>query len=63
MAIHKSVTAKKVLAAAKRDDGTGYCLKCGARRGCCEPDARKYPCEKSGEKAVFGAQEILLYLF
>ena len=27
-----------------------------------EPDARKYKCEFCGEKAVFGAQELIFFL-
>lgn len=38
----------------------GFCIKCGAYHDGCEPDAAKYPCEECGEKAVYGAQEILL---
>lgn len=36
----------------------GFCLACGAMRDCCEPDARKYPCEECGKRLVYGAQEI-----
>lgn len=38
----------------------GGCLNCGAIRECCEPDARRYPCEECGKKAVYGAQELVL---
>lgn len=38
----------------------GFCLACGEIRDCCEPDARKYPCEACGKKLVYGAQEIAL---
>jgi hypothetical protein len=38
----------------------GYCIACGASRDGCEPDARKYPCEECGKRAVYGAQELLL---
>ena len=38
----------------------GFCLACGARRDCCEPDARKYECEECGKHTVYGAQEIVL---
>lgn len=43
-----------------REDYLGYCIKCGAERDSCEPDARKYPCEECGEKAVYGADEFLV---
>jgi hypothetical protein len=39
---------------------SGFCVKCGAERDCCEPDAREYPCEECGEKAVYGAEELVL---
>jgi hypothetical protein len=38
----------------------GFCLACGERRECCEPDARNYECEACGECQVFGAQELIL---
>jgi hypothetical protein len=38
----------------------GYCLSCGAMRGNCEPDARRYPCEECGKRAVYGAEELIL---
>lgn len=42
------------------DMQVGFCLACGESRDCCEPDARKYPCEACGKKLVYGAQEIAL---
>lgn len=38
----------------------GICLTCGAVRGCCEPDARHYPCEECEESNVFGVEELML---
>lgn len=38
----------------------GFCLACGAERGTCEPDARKYPCEECGLNQVYGAEELML---
>jgi len=38
----------------------GFCLACGAERGCCEPDARRYLCEECGLKQVYGAEEIAM---
>lgn len=40
----------------------GICCACGNIQGGCEPDARAYPCESCGEKAVYGAPELLLYI-
>lgn len=44
------------------DDYTGFCVCCGAIHEGVEPDARHYDCEECGEKAVFGAEELLLCL-
>lgn len=41
-------------------DMGGWCLACGNEAYGVEPDARKYPCESCGEKAVYGAQEALI---
>ena len=41
-------------------DDTGLCLACGAERDCCEPDARRYPCEACGERRVYGTQELVI---
>ena len=38
----------------------GFCVMCGAVRGCCEPDARQYLCESCGKRGVYGFQELLL---
>jgi hypothetical protein len=38
----------------------GFCLACGERRECCEPDARNYECDACGAFQVFGAQELIL---
>jgi hypothetical protein len=43
-----------------REDYVGLCLKCGAERYSCEPDAREYECEECLEKAVYGIEELLL---
>jgi hypothetical protein len=41
-------------------DDPGLCLACGNEQAGCEPDARKYRCEACGERAVYGAEELLL---
>jgi len=50
----------EVMAAAERNDGTGFCIECGAEADGIEPDARGYECESCGAHAVCGAEEILL---
>jgi hypothetical protein len=41
-------------------DNPGFCLACGAEADGCEPDAEQYACESCGERAVYGAAEILI---
>ena len=43
-------------------DNPGICIACGADADGCEPDARKYKCEACGERAVYGAEELLIML-
>lgn len=66
MKIHKSITAERVAEAVERQstslDNPGFCVACGEDAEGCEPDARRYPCECCEEEAVYGAQELLLYL-
>ncbi len=41
-----------------REQSMGYCAACGKwTTGCVEPDARRYPCDKCGERQVYGADE------
>ena len=64
--IHPSVTQARVLEAVERGntslDNPGICLACGQDQDGCEPDARRYECESCGEKAVFGAEELLFMI-
>ncbi len=64
MKVHKTVTAKRVAAAANRAlrslDDPGFCVACGAEVEGVEPDAREYECECCGKKAVYGAEELLM---
>ena len=63
MKMHKSITEDRILEAVQRYqeslDNPGFCLKCGAEAEGVEPDARAYECEACGEKAVYGAEELL----
>ena len=49
-----------VLKAAQRNDGSGFCLGCGAEASGVEPDARNYHCEDCGATQVYGAEEIII---
>lgn len=62
MSVHKSVTRARVVRMVKKDEYKGICLACGKTANNVEPDARHYECEKCKKKAVFGAEELLLYM-
>ena len=53
----------RILEAVQADDGTGFCMSCGAEAYGVEPDAHDYECETCGEDAVYGAEELLLRCF
>ena len=42
------------------DGNAGFCIVCGEESDGCEPDARNYPCEACGARAVYGASELLI---
>ncbi len=58
----KKLTSARVIAAVKKDNGTGFCLKCGHSRKQVEPDAENYPCNNCKENRVTGAENCLLRL-
>ena len=64
--IEANLNIDEVLDAAKRGlydlDNPGFCIKCGFEQDGCEPDAREYRCENCGEHAVFGAEELIIYI-
>lgn len=62
MKIHPSITVDRVIEAVEADDNLGFCIACGEDAYGVEPDARKYECEICGDKAVYGAEELLMYL-
>lgn len=66
MHIHASITAERVAEAVERQmtslDNPGFCTACGEEQEGCEPDARRYICESCGERAVYGASELLIWL-
>jgi hypothetical protein len=65
MKLHPDITTDRVLHAVEEStfglDNTGFCIKCGSEQEGCEPDARKIKCESCGERAVYGAQEIMFH--
>jgi predicted RNA-binding Zn-ribbon protein involved in translation (DUF1610 family) len=62
MKMHESVTIDRITDAIEEDDNVGFCTACGAEAYNVEPDARRYRCEECGERAVYGAEELLLHL-
>lgn len=64
--LHPDVTADAVVEACERRmhslDDPGFCAACGFEQDGCEPDARMYQCESCGQFAVYGCEELLLYL-
>ena len=64
MKVHPSITLERLMQANERRrmtlDDPGLCVACGNEQGNTEPDARKYRCEACGERAVYGAEELLL---
>jgi len=66
MKLHESITAERVCDAVRESNlGTsnpGFCVECGDDVEGVEPDAREYKCEVCGERKVYGAEELLMYL-
>ena len=66
MKIHATVTTERVVEAVEEShsglSNPGFCIACGEDADGCEPDAQKYKCEGCGEMAVYGAEELLLYM-
>lgn len=63
MKLHRDITAERLYEAIARRatslDNPGFCNACGEEAFACEPDARGYECEACGERAVYGAEELL----
>lgn len=54
-----TVRLSELLAAVR--EMMGWCTECQEfTTGCCEPDARRYKCEKCGQRKVYGAEEASL---
>ena len=66
MKLHSSLTVDVILEAAERQmfgtDNPGFCIACGEEADGCEPDAEKYKCECCGKRAVYGAEQLMLYV-
>jgi predicted RNA-binding Zn-ribbon protein involved in translation (DUF1610 family) len=52
-----------IIEAIEEDRMAGFCLACGCEsENAVEPDAVEYKCDHCGERAIFGAEEILIML-
>lgn len=56
----KVPTAEQLISALESDEYAGWCVACGEEAEGVEPDAAHYECESCGERAVFGAEELLV---
>jgi len=56
------ISVDDIVQAIQSGEYMGFCITCGAEHMDIEPDARRYSCEVCGEKAVYGAQELLFYV-
>ena len=53
----------QIIEAIEEDRMAGFCLACGREQeNIVEPDAVEYKCDDCGDRAVFGAEEILMML-
>lgn len=62
MKIHPDITVDKIINAAHRDCGVGFCVACGFEmEGGCEPDMRDGKCDACDEYSVYGAEELIFH--
>ena len=54
------IEMQRIIQAVEADDHIGFCTACGEDADGCEPDAREYECECCGERAVYGAEHLML---
>ena len=67
MKLPTGLTYTHVVETARRSmsslDDPGFCLSCGHEQDGCEPDMRDGECESCGEMRVWGAEELMFWLF
>jgi len=56
------ISQDRIVRAVESGEMIGFCKECGHEQDGCEPDARNYPCDRCGAKAVYGAEECLIGL-
>ena len=66
MKLHETLTKDRIeeaYASSMLDlSSPGFCVDCGEEADGVEPDATKYRCESCGARAVYGAEELLMYM-
>jgi|TARA_Y100000034_G_scaffold74755_1_gene89843 hypothetical protein len=55
-------SVEQILDAVQRDNNIGLCMECGAEQEGVEPDAENYECDECWQKAVCGADILLISL-
>jgi hypothetical protein len=64
MTIHTTITQDRIVDAAERSmfgaDNPGFCTACGEEQEGVEPDATRIECDACGQRAVHGAEMLLL---
>jgi hypothetical protein len=57
------ISLDEVMAAIREDEGIGFCTACGTEAdGFVEPDTERRACQDCDERAVYGAEQLLLYM-
>ena len=54
------IEMERIIQAVEADNHIGFCTSCGEEADGCEPDARQYECECCGERAVYGAEHLMM---
>lgn len=66
MKVHNSVKIDRIIALAEESmfgmGNPGICIACGEDVEGVEPDARQYECESCEERAVYGAEELMIII-
>lgn len=56
------ISSAQIVEAVESGEYVGFCTACGAEHDGIEPDAEHYLCEACDASAVFGAEQLGIYL-
>ena len=56
------IDLERLMEMVQDDAGEGFCVACREEAYNVEPDARQHKCESCGARAVYGAEELLLFM-